>query len=147
MRNSLRTGLEARLQNLKFLRVRLHKPEHLLLNATERVANESWQLSRAFVAIHKDRKRSLDQAVALLESYSYERILDRGFALISNTEGNTVSSVKKLKTGDKVGLRFGDGEALALIAEPSETGKSRLSSSNRVKRKTGLSGKSQGQLL
>jgi len=46
----------------------------------------------------------------LLESYSYERVLDRGFALVRDKAGTPVTRAADLKSGDKLSLRFADGE-------------------------------------
>src|SRR5690606_3885026 len=60
-------------------------------------------------------RRRLDHAGALLESYSYERVLERGFALVSDASGHPVTSAASLAPGMAVGLRFRDGGADAEI--------------------------------
>jgi exodeoxyribonuclease VII large subunit len=56
-----------------------------------------------------------EKAGALLESYSYERVLERGFALVSDSAGHPVTSAAALAPGMEVGLRFRDGAAEAEI--------------------------------
>ena len=46
----------------------------------------------------------------LLESYSYERVLDRGFALVRDEAGTPVTRAADIRSGDKLSLRFADGE-------------------------------------
>ena len=46
----------------------------------------------------------------LLESYSYERVLDRGFALVRDKAGAPVTRAADLKEGERLSLRFADGE-------------------------------------
>ena len=53
---------------------------------------------------------------ALLESLSYERVLERGFALVHDGGGHPVTSAAMAKPGMEVGIRFRDGEAGAVIA-------------------------------
>ncbi len=53
---------------------------------------------------------------ALIESYSYERVLERGFALVRGPDGEPVTSVGATRPGMAVGIRFHDGEAGAVIS-------------------------------
>ena len=50
-----------------------------------------------------------------MESYSYTRVLERGFALVSDEAGAPVTSVEALTPGLSIGVRFGDGEAAATV--------------------------------
>ena len=50
----------------------------------------------------------------LLESYSYERVLDRGFALVRDRAGAPVTRAADLKGGERLSLRFADGERGAI---------------------------------
>ena len=68
----------------------------------------------------EQRERLLSQTSALLESYSYERVLERGFALVADPEGKPVTSAKALQPGDHVALRFAEGEANAAIMTTGE---------------------------
>jgi len=57
--------------------------------------------------------------VRVLESLSFERILDRGFALVENAEGLPVSRAGDLSTDDMISLRFADGALGAqIVGEP-----------------------------
>ena len=132
-RNSLRTGLRARRQNLKALTGRLQKPEPRLCQAHERLSGASRRLKRAMGIIFKDSQRSLSHAAGLLETLSFERVLERGFVLISDIDGNSIGSVKKLKLGDEVGVGFADGEALVTVTETSDIARQRLPSKRQRK--------------
>ena len=84
------------------------------------MADESRQLVRALGEAMRDRERLLSQTSALLESYSYERVLERGFALVADAEGKAVTSAKALQPGDQVALRFAEGAARAAITGTGE---------------------------
>jgi exodeoxyribonuclease VII large subunit len=75
--------------------------------------------SRAFTAaalrIFRESKLRFDHVAALLESFSYERVLDRGFALVLSAAGEPVTRAFELHTGDDVSLRFGDGAVGARV--------------------------------
>lgn len=73
------------------------------------------RLGSARNKLFHDRSQRLAHLSSLLESLSFERVLDRGFALITNAKGDPVTSVKNLHKNDSVTLRFKDGKATAVI--------------------------------
>lgn len=63
-----------------------------------------------------DAKRRLDRAASLLDAYSYQGVLARGYALVTDEAGAVIRSARKPKTGDAVTLTFADGKRAAMIA-------------------------------
>ncbi len=57
----------------------------------------------------------LEAAGRLLEAGSFERVLERGFALVRDGAGAPVRSAAETRPGQAVALRFRDGEAAATI--------------------------------
>ena len=51
----------------------------------------------------------------LLESNSFERTLDRGFAVVRAADGSVISATGQVKSGEAVSLRLRDGEVGAVI--------------------------------
>jgi exodeoxyribonuclease VII large subunit len=51
----------------------------------------------------------------LLESYSYERVLERGFALVRDAAGHPVTAAAEAPVGARLGIRFHDGEVAATV--------------------------------
>jgi len=74
---------------------RLDAARRLPLALTGRLEDERWRLERAS---------------ALLESFSYERILERGFVLVRGSDG-PVTRANQAVPGLKVSLQFAAGEA------------------------------------
>jgi exodeoxyribonuclease VII large subunit len=62
-----------------------------------------------------DRGRHLTSAAKLLESYSYERVLERGFVLVHDADGAAVASAEGARDAGSVALRFHDGEVGARV--------------------------------
>lgn len=60
-----------------------------------------------------DRARQLANLSALLESLSFERVLERGYAVVYDENRDIVSSVKTAEKKKNVILRFRDGETPA----------------------------------
>ena len=63
----------------------------------------------------KDASNRWSRFGDLLESYSFERVMERGFAVVVDDAGNTVTTAKSLKTNDAVEMRFSDGNAHAVV--------------------------------
>jgi exodeoxyribonuclease VII large subunit len=61
------------------------------------------------------RSDALASCAALLESYSYEHVLKRGFALVRDEDNEPLTSAAALSSGMPVTLQFHDGRARALI--------------------------------
>ena len=61
----------------------------------------------------------------LLDSFSYERVLERGFALVRDAKAQPVTSAGTLKSGMELALRFHDGEATAVAAGKTRASKRR----------------------
>src|SRR5690606_477885 len=64
---------------------------------------------------HECRAR-LDQAARLLESVSYQSVLQRGFALVRDADGQPVKLAAALRPGDEIGIEFADGRVAAITA-------------------------------
>jgi exodeoxyribonuclease VII large subunit len=75
--------------------------------------------------VARQRER-LEQAARLLHSYSYEGVLERGFALVVGPAGDAVRSPGEVRTGDPLNIRLARGELGAIVAGPG-TPKSRRS--------------------
>lgn len=85
------------------LRQRLSDSARLLSAQGERLKNTESK-------IIDERMRKLQNIDALLQSLSFERVLERGYSVVFDAKGNIVSSAKEIKAGDDLRLRLRDGE-------------------------------------
>ncbi len=108
--NGLKVGLERRSSRLAALIARMPVPRHQLSLSGEKLAFEVRSLATAARNIMATHEARFSQAAALLVSVSYERILDRGFALAIGEDDELLTSVEKLTPGTDISLRFHDGE-------------------------------------
>ncbi len=115
LRNGLAVGLAARRRELAVAASGLRKPTEHIARGRDRLSVETRSLKRAVVEVIKDRRVGLGQAAALLESYSYERVLDRGFTMVTDGGGKAVTSSKSLSVGDGISVRFRDGVTKATV--------------------------------
>ena len=58
--------------------------------------------------------RKLEQAGRLLDTLSYQSVLERGFAVVQDKQGTLVKRVAEVSSGQALTLRFADGTAGAI---------------------------------
>lgn len=63
--------------------------------------------------ILKERTIKLQNLSSMLESLSFERVLERGYAVVFDDSGKIVSTAAATKAGQKIKIRFKDGEKKA----------------------------------
>ncbi len=68
-------------------------------------------------AMLREATQRLQGLSARLESVSYERVLARGFALVSDSTGHAVTSAAQVETGAVLTLRFADGQRNVLAQD------------------------------
>lgn len=91
------------------------------------IARLSARLSPAMLRRLARAQDALQQQARVLESVSYERVLARGFALVTRADGALVRSARGVADGDALRLRFADGEVAAIAGaavSPPPTGAS-----------------------
>jgi exodeoxyribonuclease VII large subunit len=129
--NSLGVTIERHRTKLMHLSVRLVSPAERIGRERDRLVAESRALDRAMsnrlrralddlaripplppamTRRLKEQEARLAHARALLEGLSYQRVLDRGFALVHDRFGRLITSVTQLRAGMMLALRFADGE-------------------------------------
>ncbi len=103
-----------------------------LRNASDRLAALAPRHDIAAVTriVIRQRQRT-EQYGRLLRAFSYEAVLDRGFALVVGPGGATVRSAAQVKTGDALMIRVKEGDFGATVSGPGQP-KSRRSLPRRV---------------
>jgi exodeoxyribonuclease VII large subunit len=79
------------------------------------VAAEARALDTHIATRLREHNRHLAHLAALLESYCYQRVLERGFALVHDEAGETLTSVAMMKPAMPVSIRLHDGERSAIV--------------------------------
>jgi exodeoxyribonuclease VII large subunit len=128
-------------------------PEHLrrgTRHAEENLAETTSGFSRAAARYLERAGEALAPVSRSLEVVSYQSILSRGFAMVLDSAGATVTHAARTHPGQKVRLFFADGEARATIDSGDGTvtppPRSAASAIKRKKRKPD-SDKNQGDLF
>ena len=115
LRQGLAVGLDRHRRRVAHAGARLASPARRIAHERSRLMGEVRALDAALRACLADRGNRLRHAAALLGSFSYERVLERGFALIQDRLGHVVTSVKALRPGMAVSVRLADGKAEATV--------------------------------
>ena len=113
----LKSGLLSRKARLAESAAALLKPEQKIKNAYLRLDSEVRALIQFAKGQQSAREHRLNQAAALLESFSYQRILERGFVLVNDQLGNSISSVRDIEYGVELTMQFYDGKILVKASE------------------------------
>lgn len=116
--SALGRGLQNRRRELSFRASRL-SPEAIMRTANsgrERIHNVERRKVIAMAGLVARRRASFNQADKLLGSLSYERVLDRGFALVRDGEGAPVRSSAKIAKGAELTIQFAGDDRLSAIA-------------------------------
>ncbi|MGB2027020.1 MAG: exodeoxyribonuclease VII large subunit [Candidatus Puniceispirillaceae bacterium] len=115
----LERGLQQRLSaaalRLTDLGARLRPPERRFAEVGAELSAFGSRLDHA-IELQLDRQRgALDQAGRLLEANSFQRVLERGFALVTTSDGTPVKRAAEAPPGAAVQIRFADGDRSARL--------------------------------
>jgi exodeoxyribonuclease VII large subunit len=73
-------------------------------------------LERDFQRLRRDAGTRLEHLVKLLRSYSYEGVLERGYAVV-RTAGEVMTRAAGAKPGQGIEVQFRDGRIAAVIGQ------------------------------
>lgn len=131
--------LERRVQHLGD---RLASPQQRLERERGHLLAEERMLRSAVEGFLREQGHRLTRAADLLDSCSYQRTLRRGYVIAYSESGRLVTTIDAVATGDRLNLRFRDGEASTRV-EARSGGKTRPPTRRRTTRQSD----DQGQLF
>jgi exodeoxyribonuclease VII large subunit len=110
---SLRTGMASRRAHLAETLAAIVNPGQRINHAKTRLESTAHAMRQGAKGVVSERKQKLAHAAALLESFSYQRVLERGFALVSDTSDNALPTAGDVKPGMGLQIQFHDGKVVA----------------------------------
>jgi exodeoxyribonuclease VII large subunit len=113
--NSLSVGLDLRQRRLAQASGRLKSPAQRIEHEASRLEAEARALSAATRAALRECRARLHGAAVVLESLSYQRVLERGFVLVHGRDGQPVTRARDATPGMNIGLEFSDGAVAATV--------------------------------
>lgn len=113
----LAAWLDKRRMRIRELAAKISAPALLqqINNAARHLDGFGERLSNVRTKIFDDRAKTLKNLSAMLESLSFERVLERGYAVVFDDKGEIISSAKKTAKGQDVRIKFKDGETGAVV--------------------------------
>jgi len=109
-----RRSHESRLREIA-ARLRPDQLKQDIVRRSERLSDVSMNAKRAANRLLERAGDNLKRSGKLLEAYSYQGVLERGYALVTDGDGKVVRKGKPLKSGQAVDLTFIDGKRGAVI--------------------------------
>lgn len=134
------------LKNISFkiqnLSARLISPRHYIAIKQNEFISQFRSLAIGYSDVIRKKSHELDLATLKLEAISFQRTLDRGFALVTDVREQTVLSAAKTETGMEINIRFGDGSITGNVLSKNglKTKKNKLIEKKRRKKKEEIQG-------
>jgi exodeoxyribonuclease VII large subunit len=95
---------------------RLLHPREQIAARRGKIALVEQRLSAKLPVLLRESRLRLDNFSARLNAVSYEAVLARGFALVTNTKGTPIQTAAAVPPGTAITIRFTDGEITANAA-------------------------------
>jgi exodeoxyribonuclease VII large subunit len=95
---------------LSHITARVVSPRDRLREQAQRCDELSLRLERAFEVRLERRQAVLEQLMGKLDALSPLKVLDRGYSIAQDLDGNVIRSAKKIKAGQDLQIKFADGE-------------------------------------
>ena len=90
----------------------------IVVRGRDRAADLGARLQPLMARRFAELNERLEQRGKLLESFSYNRVLDRGFALVQDRRGQPVTDTGGAQRAGRVSIRFRDGSVPARVEAP-----------------------------
>ena len=117
MDNAFKTFFQNKKSLLEASALRLARPDVVLERCRNRLIQSALPLQGQIKSFITQTENRFQTASRLLESFSYERVLERGFVLALTPQGKPVASAAQAKNLSGLTLKFADG---TLSVSPAE---------------------------
>ena len=133
--------LDRRASELARTAAKLTTPQHLIQLKGRQFETAMRDAQRAVRAMLISKGNELKQVTRVLGSLSYQRVLDRGFALVANADGQPILDAASVSAGMALDIRFRDGNIVATAsdgaAEPAKAKRAQAKKETPTKDKQG----------
>ncbi len=96
-------------------RLTLRAAERARTEGTRQLGDYAPRLARAAGRLVEEQAKRLSRSASLLESYSFRRVLERGYAVVRDSKGRPVTAAAATSPGQQVALQFHDDSVGAVI--------------------------------
>lgn len=105
-------------ERLVHLRIRLRAPTDLIQNLQLQKESQARLLSMSFVRFLEDQSNKFNELSLRLEQASFHKILDRGFALVTDEENHPIGSIQQFPKNKPANLTLKDGTISVMQVSP-----------------------------
>lgn len=109
--------LAIKIQNLDHLAVRLRRPDQLLGQARERLLRWGDTLAAQAQKIMQQKAQLLQHRAELLQAFSFEKTLQRGFAIVRDAQGHVVNDPDTVQNGQTLDIAFAARKTLSVVTK------------------------------
>ena len=92
-------------------------PERQIAGVREALNGRQRRGNNAMAQVLRDSRKRLEKAVALLESLGPRSILERGYAIVTNQQGQLIRAADAVQTGETIHTRLGRGSLRSTVVE------------------------------
>jgi exodeoxyribonuclease VII large subunit len=96
---------------------KLGTPDSIIKNKTAKLQMYDLKLRNQMDKLLDFKRSKLYQKMAVLDSLSPLKVVDRGYSLVQSPNGDLIKSVNQLKENDPIEIRFAQGKASALVTK------------------------------
>ncbi len=112
LNHALTNGIHKRQKALSDTSSKIINPQHMITQKSQSLTYLAERFERGFLQTRQNHLNRLQSAQRLLESYSYERTLDRGFSVIYDQNNNIVTGAEKLQNDQEITIEFAKNDKL-----------------------------------
>lgn len=114
----LSSGLRHNIQNhqarLQKTSARLVSPKYLMDQKKQSLANISDRLAKTLPRIRDDKQKQAQSIFRMLESLSPKGVLERGYAIVYNKDGQVVRNAQNLGDNEELALEFAQNDKITV---------------------------------
>ena len=103
------------------LRLKSLNPVHRVEMANQSLKDLNRRLTTSISRYLEEKRAELSRLESRLEGVNIEKILQKGFAVIKDPIGKTISSIQKLKTKREINILLQDGEEQFILSRKKES--------------------------
>ncbi len=116
LKNGFTRILDSKSRNLIEASSRLRHPKDRLEERTQILKRWGEQLEALGPKIIIDPEKRLNHAGKMLEAYSFENVLKRGFAVIRDTQDNVITTADAIQSGQYLNIQFKNNKRVQATA-------------------------------
>jgi len=117
---SMKSKVSTFKEKLRLFEKSLVRPLRAVHDFSQKLDESSFKLSHSLQVFFDSLKRRLSHYEQILLSLDHQKILKRGFALVSNSKGDVISSFQRLSLKEELDIKFFEGMAKAKVTEKSK---------------------------